>query len=74
MEIKNGSKRQINSKKPGEWTNDHQTIINDLVDYLKSPAFISYPDFSLPFVVHCDISSGAGRRFVSETRREIANN
>ena len=56
MEIKNGKKRQINSKKTVEWTKEHQNIINDLVDYLKSPEIISYPDFSLPFIVHCDAS------------------
>ena len=43
MEIKNGKKRQINSKKTVEWTKEHQNIINDLVDYLKSPAFLPVP-------------------------------
>ena len=31
-------------------------IIEDMVCYLRSPAVISYPDFSKPFVIHCDAS------------------
>ena len=33
-----------------------QVIIEEVIQYLKSPEIISYPDFNLPFVVHCDAS------------------
>ena len=43
------------------WTPDLQKIIEDVVDHLKSPHVISYPDFNIPFVIHCDASqSGLG--------------
>ena len=29
-------------------------IIDEVIEYLKSPEVISYPDLNLPFVVHCD--------------------
>ena len=34
----------------------NQNIIDDIIKYLQSPEVISYPDFSLPFIVHCDAS------------------
>ena len=46
---KNKSKKII-------WTDELQTIIEIVVEYLKSPEVISYPNFNLPFVIHCDAS------------------
>ena len=50
------SQKQLDSRTKIEWTSEHQKIIEDMVCYLKSPAVISYPDFSKPFVIHCDAS------------------
>ena len=47
----------------------NQRAINDVVDYLRSPEVIAYPDFELPFVVHCD-SSEAGLGAVLYQKKE----
>ena len=49
-------KKQFDSKIKINWTKECKVIIEDMVEYLKSPAVISYPDFSIPFIVHCDAS------------------
>ena len=55
LQTKEGSKK-MNSKTKVEWTAEHQKAINDVIDYLRSPEVIAYPDYELPFVVHCDAS------------------
>ena len=52
---KKGSK-QLDSRRKIVWTQEHQKVIEDMVEYLKSPEVIAYPDFDLPFTVHCDAS------------------
>ena len=52
---KKGVKTQIDSKVKINWTAEHQKVIQHMVDYL-NPEVISYPDFSIPFIVHCDAS------------------
>ena len=49
-------KKQLDSRIKIPWSNEHQKIINEIVDYLASPEVIAYPDFGLPFTVHCDAS------------------
>ena len=49
-------KRQLDSKKKIAWTDDLQKIVEEVVEYLKSPNVIAYPDFSQPFIVHTDAS------------------
>ena len=53
---KAGVKKQSDSKTKITWKPEHQSIIDDIIKYLQSPEVISYPDFSLPFIVHCDAS------------------
>ena len=36
-----------------KFTNDHQ---NKIIDILKSPQVMSFPDFEKPFISHCDAS------------------
>ena len=48
--------KQLESKKPIEWNSDLQKIVNSVIDYLKSPDFLVFPDYNLPFSVHCDAS------------------
>ena len=38
------------------WLQQHQDIVEALLELLKEPPVMAYPDFSLPFVVHCDAS------------------
>ena len=45
-----------NKLKPIVWTDELQNIIDSVVNYLQSPKLITYPDFSVPFVINCDAS------------------
>ena len=37
-------------------TPKHQKILLTLLEYLLSPAVMAYPNFELPFTLHCDAS------------------
>ena len=50
-------KKQLDSKRSIEWTNELQVIVDEMVEYLKSPQVISYPNYDLPFLIHCDASN-----------------
>ena len=39
-----------------EWKREHPVRIEESIEYLKSPEVILYPDFNIPFIVHCDAS------------------
>ena len=47
---------QRKSKEPITWKSEHRKIVNELLELLKSPPIMGYPDFTEPFVVHCDAS------------------
>lgn len=47
---------QLDSRIKINWTNEHQQILNNIIDILKSPQVMSFPDFEKPFVMHCDAS------------------
>ena len=47
---------QLDSRIKINWTNEHQEILNTIIDILKSPQVMSFPDFEKPFVMHCDAS------------------
>ena len=49
---KNG--QQYNAKSLANWNNKLQSILDTMIDYLRSPEVISYPDFNLPFLITCD--------------------
>ena len=53
---KKGEKKQMDKKKKVNWTREHQKVVEEVVDYLKTPNVIAYPDFSKPFIVHTDAS------------------
>ena len=36
---------------------EHQKIVEGVVEYLKSPEVIAFPDFTQPFFIHCDASN-----------------
>ena len=48
--------QQYDARKKILWTFEHQGILNAMIDYLKSPEIISFPDFDLPFFITCDAS------------------
>ena len=52
-----GQRKNVESKRKIEWKPEFfQNIINRMVEDLKSPNVIAYPDFSVPFTAHCDAS------------------
>ncbi|KAL3969298.1 transcription factor SOX7/8/10/18 (SOX group E/F) [Sarotherodon galilaeus] len=50
------SKGHLPSRAPVQWTTSHQETLNQLVDALTRPPILGYPDFTEPFVLHCDAS------------------
>ena len=53
--------KQLSSKQNIIWKEEFQKIVDEIIDYLKSPEFLVFPDYNLPFTVHCDTSaSGLG--------------
>ena len=44
------------SKQPIEWTTEMQSTVDEVIDYLRSPDFLAFPDFGLPFVLNVDAS------------------
>ena len=38
------------------WTSDLQKRVDDIIDTLKSPTVMAFPDFNQPFVLNCDAS------------------
>ena len=58
--LKGGKKekgRGSDSKVKIEWKEEHQEILEKMIDYLQSPEVIAYPDFNLPFFLHTDASN-----------------
>ena len=51
--------QQYNAKEKIEWKEEHQKVLDGVIDVLKSPETIAFPDFNLPFFIHCD-ASGLG--------------
>ena len=52
--LKKGKGAQLPSKTPIQWTDSHQTILEQLIDILSHPPVLAYPDFELPFTLHTD--------------------
>ena len=50
-DLKKGSKQLI------EWTADHQSIMDKLLTCLTETSILAYPDYSVPFILHTDVSS-----------------
>ena len=55
---KDGKKRGqcYNSRETITWTSELQQVLDSLLDYLKSPEVMAYPDFELPFFLTTDAS------------------
>ena len=55
---KMGKKQQPqDSKVAVQWTGEHQRILEEVVQYLQSPEVMAYPDYQVPFFMHCDASN-----------------
>ena len=55
---KMGKKQQPqDSKTVVQWTEEHQRILEEVVQYLQSPEVMAYPDYQVPFFMHCDASN-----------------
>ena len=39
------------------WTEAHQKILEEVIDHLKSPEVIAFPNYDLPFYINCDASN-----------------
>ena len=47
---------QLPSKHPVNWTAEHRTALNKLIERITSPPILAYPDYNAPFVVHTNAS------------------
>ena len=56
---KNGKKagQRYNAKELIEWTSTHQEILGKMINYLKSPEVIRFPNFDQQFFITCDASN-----------------
>ena len=72
--------QRYDSKEVIEWTDTHQSILDDMINYLKSPEVIKYPNFDQPFCLTCDVSQENQERvdrtisFASRTLTEVEKN
>ena len=48
--------QQYNAKQTIVWDDNLQRILDGMLDYLKSPKVIAFPNFELPFFMNCDAS------------------
>ena len=62
---------QLDSKTAIEWTEQHQLILNKILDILKSPELMSFPDFEKPFIVYCDASETRVGAVICHNQDEI---
>ena len=63
------SKGQLPSSTVVQWTDDHQLILEDLLDHLVDPPVMAYPDFTKSFIVRTDASKeGLYQRQSVETK------
>ena len=46
----------MDSRTAISWNLELQQIVNNVLEYLKSPEFLVFPDYDEPFLVHCDAS------------------
>lgn len=52
-----GKGKGVPSHKPIVWTEEHQRILERLIDCLIVPPILGFPDFSQPFILHTDASN-----------------
>ena len=52
-----GNRTQAQSNYAISWTQEHQGVLERLLDCLVNPPILGYPDYSLLFVLHTDASN-----------------
>ena len=52
-----GNETQASSRHAIVWTQEHQGVLEKLVDCLANPPILGYPDYDFPFVLHTDASN-----------------
>ena len=63
---------QLDSNTATEWTEQHQLILNEILDILKSPELILFPDFEKLFMMYCDASeTGLGSVLCQNQDRKL---
>ena len=48
--------RQVPSNRPISWTEEHQNVLDILINKLVSPPVMAYPNFTDPFILNTDAS------------------
>lgn len=54
---KKGDRGQLPTNMPINWTAEHQSVVEKLVEMLIHPPILAFPNFDLPFVLHTDASN-----------------
>lgn len=57
QKTRKGTKAQMPSRTPIQWTTEHRAVLSKFIEMLTSPPILAYPDFDLPFVLHTDASN-----------------
>ena len=50
------SKNSKNSNSVIQWTVEMQELVNGMIDILKSPDVLAFPDYTVTFTLNCDAS------------------
>uniref|UniRef100_H3B8S2 Gypsy retrotransposon integrase-like protein 1 n=1 Tax=Latimeria chalumnae TaxID=7897 RepID=H3B8S2_LATCH len=50
-------KKTKGGQTPINWTDQHQEIMDQLINSLTQPPIMAYPDFTIPFILHVDASN-----------------
>ena len=49
-------RKQLSSKQSIQWTSECQKVVDETICFLRSPQFLVYPNYDLPFNLHVDAS------------------
>lgn len=71
--VKNGGKKgqRYDSNVLLNWTDDHQKIVVEMIECLKSPEVMAYPDFNLPFFITTDASNQGLGSVLYQTQKGV---
>ena len=63
---------QLPSSTPIHWTEEHQTVLEHLIEHLTSPPIMAYPKCNEPFLLHTDASeTGVGAVLYQEQNNQL---
>lgn len=57
LKTSKGKGGQLSSRAPTQWTQEHQGVLDGLINILSNPPVLAYTDFDLPYVLHTDASA-----------------